>query len=64
MDPKEMRSQLLAVYGQEKASAGLLFGFDWSIFAAAFAVGFVRDRFCTILGCSDRTALARGAGKL
>jgi len=45
MDPKEMRSQLSAVYGQEKASAGLLFGFDlvdWSFFAAGFAIGFAQ----------------------
>ena len=45
MDPKEMRSQLSAVYGQEKASAGLLFGFDlvdWSFFAVGFAIGFAQ----------------------
>ena len=45
MDAKEMRSQLSAVYAQEKASARLLLGFDlvdWSFFAAGFAIGFAQ----------------------
>jgi hypothetical protein len=41
MDPKEVRSQLSTVYGQEKAGAGMLLGLDiidWSCLLIAIAM--------------------------
>jgi hypothetical protein len=41
MDPKEVRSQLSTIYGQEKTSAGLLLGLDiidWSFLVIAIAM--------------------------
>jgi hypothetical protein len=41
MDPKEARSQLSAIYGQEKAGAGVFFALDivdWSFLVIAIVL--------------------------